>query len=78
MNRVKSEYQKYIGMHVHAGGELNGIAGHIVNVEDEYDDVFEEWFTWFYVKDQDTGHITKYGKEDLQEITIGIVYIPLE
>ena len=78
MNGVKSEYQKYIGMHVHAGGELNGIAGHIVDVKDEYDEYFKEWFTWFYVKDQDTGNIEKYDKSDLQEITIGIVYIPLE
>jgi hypothetical protein len=68
---------KYIGKYVHAGGELNGIIGHIVDVKDEFDELFGNE-TWFYVKDEQDGIISKYAKEELQEITIGIVYKDLE
>ena len=67
----------YIGKYVHAGGELNGIIGHIVDVKDEYDEIFGHE-TWFYVKNEQNGIISKYGKEELQELTIGVVYKDLE
>lgn len=67
---------KYIGKYVHAGGNLNGIIGHIVDVKVEVDDWGED--VWFYVKDEQNGTIHKYVKEELQEITIGIVYKDLE
>ena len=76
VEQVSSKHH-YIGKYVHAGGKLNGIIGHIVDVKDEYDEMFG-WDTWFYVKDEQDGIISKYGKEDLQEITTGIVYKDLE
>ena len=76
--RQASSRHHYIGKYVHAGGELNGIVGHIVDVKEEYSEFFEEWFTWFYVKDEQDGIISRYGKEDLQEITTGIIYKDLE
>ena len=75
--RQVSSRHHYIGKYVHAGGELNGIVGHIVDVKDEFDEFFG-WNTWFYVKDEQDGIISRYGKEDLQEITMGIVYKDLE
>ena len=69
--------EKYIGKYVHAGGELNGIVGHIVDVKTEHDDLFGEE-EWFYVKDEEDGIIHKYAKEELQEITIGIFYKDLD
>ena len=76
VEQVSSKHH-YIGKYVHAGGELNGIIGHIVDVKDEFDEIFGNE-TWFYVKDEEDGIISRYGKEELQEITIGIVYKDLE
>ena len=70
--------EKYIGKYVHAGGELKGIVGHIIDVRTEYDDFWDDEFCWFYIKDEQDGTIHKYAKEELQEITIGIVYKELE
>lgn len=55
----------------------NEIIGDIVDVKDEYDEIFGHE-TWFYVKNEQNGIISKYGKEELQEITIGVVYKDLE
>ena len=76
IERVSSKHH-YIGKYVHAGGELNGITGHIIDVKHEYDDIFGKEL-WFYVKDEEDGTIHRYGKEDIQEIVIGITYKDLE
>lgn len=76
IEQVSSKHH-YIGKYVHAGGELNGITGHIIDVKHEYDDIFGEEL-WFYIKDEEDGTIHKYGKEDIQEIVIGITYKDLE
>lgn len=69
--------KKHIGKFVHAGGELNGICGYIINVQIENDDIFGEEEV-FYVMDKDTGAVHTYSKDDIQEITIGIVYKDLD
>lgn len=74
---MNDKYSKYIGKYVHAGGEINGILGHIVDVKDEYDEVLG-WDTWFYIKDEQDGNVSKYDKCELQEVTIGIVYVDLK
>lgn len=76
IEQVSSKHH-YIGKYVHAGGELNGITGHIIDVKRESDNIFGEEL-WFYVKDEEDGTIHKYGKEDIQEIVIGITYKDLE
>ena len=80
-NKLQSEQvsskHRYIGKYVHAGGELNGITGHIIDVKYESDDIFGEEL-WFYIKDEEDGTIHRYGKEDIQEIIIGITYKDLE
>ena len=68
---------RYIGKYVHAGGELNGIVGVIVDVKEETDEIWDTE-TWFYVKDKDDGTIHKFSKDDLQEIRLGFVYEDLE
>ena len=69
--------KKHIGKFVHGGGELNGICGYIIDVQIENDDIFGKEEV-FYVMDKDTGVVHKYSKDDLQEITIGIVYKDLD
>ena len=80
-NKLQSEQvsskHRYIGKYVHAGGELNGITGHIIDVKYESDDIFGEEL-WFYIKDEEDGTIHKYGKEDIQEIVISFTYKDLE
>ena len=80
-NKLQSEQvsskHRYIGKYVHAGGELNGIVGHIVDVKHESDDIFGEEL-WFYIKDEEDGTIHRYGKEDIQEIVISFTYKDLE
>ena len=80
-NKLQSEQvsskHRYIGKYVHAGGELNGIVGHIVDVKHESDDIFGEEL-WFYIKDEEDGTIHRYGKEEIQEIVISFTYIDLE
>ena len=70
---------KYIGKHVIAGGEINGIRGHIVDVTEEYDDIFGNE-TWFHIKDEHTGTVDRYAKEEIHEIILKIqeTYIELE
>lgn len=70
---------KYIGKHVIAGGEINGIRGHIVDVTEEYDDIFGNE-TWFHIKDEYSGIVERYAKEELHEIVPQIqeTYIELE
>lgn len=74
--QVNSKH-RYIGKYVHAGGELNGITGHIIDVKYESDDIFGEEL-WFYIKDEEDGTIHRYGKEDIQEIVISFTYKDLE
>lgn len=68
---------KYIGKYVHGGGELNGVIGHIVDVIEDTDATFGD-YVWFNVKDEQDGTIHSFTKEELQEITIGIVYKDLD
>ena len=69
----------YINKHVIAGGELNGIRGYIVDVTTEYDEIFG-WETWFYIKDEYSGIVERYAKEEIHEIVPQIqeTYIELE
>lgn len=70
---------KYIGRHVIAGDELNGIRGHIVDVTEEYDELFGKQI-WFHIKDEDSGIVERYAKEEIQEIKVKLVeiYEPLK
>ena len=74
--QVNSKHH-YIGKYVHAGGELNGITGHIIDVKYESDDIFGEEL-WFYIKDEEDGTIHRYGNDDIQEMVISFTYIDLE
>ena len=69
----------YINKHVIAGGELNGIRGHIVDITTEYDEIFG-WETWFHIKDEYSGIVERYAKEEIREIVPQIqeTYIELE
>lgn len=69
----------YINKYVIAGGELNGIRGHIVDVTTEYDELFG-WETWFHIKDEHTGTVDRYAKEEIHEIILKIqeTHIELE
>ena len=73
----ETNVNRYIGKYVHAGGELNGIVGVIVDVKEETDEIWGSE-TRFYVKDKDDGAIHKFSKDDLQEIRLGFVYEDLE
>ena len=66
----------HIGKTVHAGGELNGIRGPIVDVKYEDDGTGTKEYM-FYVKDLKTERIRKFAKCDLQEEVINVVYKPL-
>ena len=70
---------KYIGKHVIAGGEINGIRGYIVDVTEEYDDIFGNE-TWFHIKDEYSGIVERYDVLEIQEIKVKLVevYEPLE
>jgi hypothetical protein len=70
---------KYIGKHVIAGSGFKSIRGKIVDVKDEYDDIFGDC-TWFYIKDEDSSLIDRYAKEEICEIVPQIqeTYIELE
>lgn len=63
----------HIGKTVHAGGELNGIRGVIVDVKYEDDDLGGKDYV-FYVKDNETGSIMKFAKCELQEEIVSVVY----
>ncbi|MBR6907986.1 hypothetical protein IKN40_05895 [bacterium] len=63
------EDDKFIGCHVFAGGELNGIAGIIVGTEiDEYGE------KWYKIEDEDSGYIERYIFDELKFPKIKIVY----
>lgn len=70
---------KYIGRHVIAGDELNGIRGHIVDVTEEYDELFGKQI-WFHIKDEYYGTVERYDILEIQEIKVKLVevYEPLE
>ena len=70
---------KYIGKHVIAGGDLNGIRGHIVDVTEEYDDIIGNE-TWFHIKDECSGIVERYDISEIQEIQVKLleVYEPLK
>ena len=69
----------YLKRHVIAGGELNGIRGHIVDVTEEHDELFGRQI-WFHIKDEDSDIVEKYTKEEIQEIKVKLVevYEPLK
>ena len=74
-----TKYGKYIGKHVIAGSGFKSIMGKIVDVKDEYDEIFGNC-TWFYVKNENSSHTDKYAKEEICEIVPQIqeTYIELE
>lgn len=74
-----TKYGKYIGKRVIAGSGFKSIRGKIVDVKDEYDDIFGNC-TWFYIKDEDSSLIDRYAKEEICEIVPQIqeTYIELE
>ena len=69
----------YLKRHVIASDELNGIRGHIVDVTEEYDELFGKQI-WFHIKDEDSGIVERYAKEEIQEIKVKLVeiYEPLK
>lgn len=77
-NEHSTKYGKYIGKHVIAGGELNGIRGHIVYVTTEHDEILGDC-TWFHIKDEHSGIVERYAKEEIREIVPQIqeVYVEL-
>ena len=78
-DHYNTKYGKYIGKHVIAGSGFKSIRGKIVDVKDEYDDIFGDC-TWFYVKDENNSLIDRYAKEEICEIVPQIqeTYIELE
>ena len=74
-----TKYGKYIGKHVIAGSGFKSIRGKIVDVKDEYDDIFGNC-TWFCVQDEYSGIVGLYAKEEICEIVPQIqeTYIELE
>ena len=74
-----TKYGKYIGKRVIAGSGFKSIRGKIVDVKDEYDDIFGDC-TWFYVKDENSSLTDRYAKEEIHEIVPQIqeTYIELE
>ena len=75
----KTKYGKYIGKRVIAGSGFKSIRGKIVDVKDEYDDIFGDC-TWFCVQDEYSGIVERYAKEEIHEIVPQIqeTYIELE
>jgi len=64
----------YIGKHVYAGGELNGIWGTIVGIEPDED--FEDHI-WYIVKDDEYGGLHKYDLCEIKEQVITTKLVPL-
>lgn len=64
----------YINKHVIAGGEINGIRGHIVDVTEEYDDIFGNE-TWFHIQDEYSGIVERYDISEIQEIKVKLVEV---
>ena len=75
----KTKYGNNIGKRVIAGSGFKSIRGKIVDVNDEYDDIFGDC-TWFYVQDERSGIVELYAKEEICEIVPQIqeTYIELE
>ena len=63
----------HIGKYVHVGGELNGYNGHIVDIQEENDDIYGKSI-YYLVADEETGAVNRESKDDLYEITFDLSY----
>ena len=68
----------YIGKYVRAGGELNGVYGYIVGVEEVFDKDFGCTKMIIHIKDENNGFITKCDKDDVVELMPHVTYIEKE
>ena len=68
--------EKYIGKYVHAGGELNGAKGVVVDVKENDDEIFghEVWL----VIDSGDGMKYQYEKCEVKEILPGFILKDLD
>lgn len=65
----------YIGLYVRAGGELNGVYGYIVDVEEVFDEDFDRTKMIIHIKDENDGTIIKCNKDDVVELIPQVEYI---
>ena len=73
----KNNVNRYIGKYVHVGGELNGYNGHIVDIQEENDNICGK-STYYLVVNEETGAVHRELKDDLYEITFNLSYENLE
>ena len=70
-----SSKHPYIGKYVRAGGELNGVYGYIVDVEEVFDEDFDCTKMVIHIKDENNGTIIKHDKDDVVELIPQVEYI---
>ena len=73
----ETNVDSYIGKYVHVGGELNGYNGHIVDIQEENDNICGK-STYYLVVNEETGVVHRELKDDLYEITFNLSYENLE
>ena len=73
-----SSKHPYIGKYVRVGGELNGVYGYIVDVEEVFDEDFDYTKMIIHIKDENDGSIVKYDKDDVVELIPQVEYIEKE
>lgn len=73
-----SSKHPYIGKYVRAGGELNGVYGYIVDVEEVFDEDFDCTKMIIHIKDENDSSIIKYDKDDVVELIPQVEYIEKE
>lgn len=74
----ESSKHHYIGKYVRAGGELNGVYGYIIGIEEVFDEDFDCTKMIIHIKDENDGHITKHDKDDVVELIPQVEYIEKE
>ena len=70
-----SSKHPYIGLYVRAGGELNGVYGYIVDVEEVFDEDFDCTKMIIHIKDENDGSIIMCDKDDVVELIPQVEYI---
>lgn len=72
---LASSRHHYIGKYVRVGGELNGVYGYIVDVEEVFDEDFDCTKMIIHIKNENDGFITKHYKDDAVELVPQVEYI---
>lgn len=72
---LASSRHPYIGKYVRVGGELNGVYGYIVDVEEVFDEDFDCTKMIIHIKNENDGFITKHDKDDAVELVPQVEYI---